>query len=139
MVKTAVISARIPNGIKVDLDMLLKRNNMTTSEFIQSAVSSQIVNKAKKGGILSTSVASTSRQVKLMEVGKSYEIDEEFANILLSVGGGSTLGFAVYYLVKELVDKYYPEHNAKDIASISGIAVGLGSTLGIMGLLNKDK
>ena len=126
--------------VKIELDNLLKMAGMSTSEFIQSTVSKSMANKAISGGLVASAVSSANTVAKrtpnapILKVNNDLlQVDNELADILIGVGGGSALGLAVYFIVKHVIEEYYPERtDAKDIAVISGMAVGVGSAFAII-------
>jgi beta-lactamase regulating signal transducer with metallopeptidase domain len=130
--KNAVISARIPMPVKLELDRLLSLSGMSTSEFIQSTVSKSIANRAISGGAVASAVSSANIVAQRSNIVPTMTVDNEIADMMIALGGGSALGLSVYFIVKYIVEEYYPERtDAKDIAAISGMAVGVGSAMAI--------
>ena len=118
--------------VKIELDRLLQLSGMSTSEFIQSTVSKSVANRAITSGAVASAVSSANIVAQRSNIVPTMTVDNEVADMIIALGGGSALGLSVYFIVKHIIEEYYPERtDAQDIAVISGMAVGVGSAMAI--------
>ena len=94
--------------VKIELDRLLQLSGMSTSEFIQSTVSKSVANRAITSGAVASAVSSANIVAQRSNIVPTMTVDNEVADMIIALGGGSALGLSVYFIVKHIIEEYYP-------------------------------